>query len=176
MSLNDLSRFEKKELYDNKPDIQYLQIIWFSADEINKKIGINVLDIIENEAMLRNQEHFIENMFQMIENWNINQELWIWENKYNKKVNNFISKSDWELLKLWIDIKNIIKIRIKTDKRNFLSNLLELIEINPYEIINNFIINYLINMSDYNKIKLWLNMSDLDILNWAFKKSKKNIN
>ena len=176
MVLHDLNKHEKIEVSSKNPDIAYLQIIWLSSDEIKKATNINVLDIIEEDAIIRNQEHFIWNMLQMIDNWNVNEKLWIWEWKYNKKVRNFISKSDWELLKLWITPENIIQIRIKTWKRNYISNLLELIEINPYEIENNLIINYLLSIPDYIQIDFWLEMTDLNLLEWAFKRAKNEIN
>ncbi len=175
MSLHDLSKFDRNELYSNNPDVFYLQLIWLSSEEIKKETNINVLDIIEKDAIDRDIVHFTNNMFQMIENWNINEELWIWEGKYNKKVRNFINKTDWELLILWINIENIIKIRLKTGKRKFLSSLLELMEINPYEIENNLIVNYLLSISDYEKSKLWFTMHDFDVFKWVTWRAKKQI-
>ena len=95
-------------------DARFLYFDWKDIEEIEDEMCINVRDIIEKDAINRNTIAFINNMFQMINNWINNYELWIWDSKhkFNKKVRNFINKSDEELLELWISIENIIKVRV----------------------------------------------------------------
>jgi len=98
---------DKQEIYEElrkkNPDLEYLRILWYSSDKIR--------DIVELKAIETNKEHFLNNMFQMIQNWLENDEYWIWEEKFNRKVKNFISKSDNELLEMGLTKNEIKQIR-----------------------------------------------------------------
>ena len=144
-------------------DARFLYFDWKDIEEIEDEMCINVRDIIEKDAINRNTIAFMNNMFQMIENWISNYELWIWENKhkFNEKVRNFINKSDEELLELWISIENIIKVRVMINVKNLFNDIYSTL----IEWKTNKIIEYLLQDKVVYE-ELWFSFIDIDILSY----------
>ena len=105
------------DILSKEEDARFLYFDWKEIAEIEDELCIDVKDIIEKDSIYRDIIHFMDNMFKMIDNWINNYELWIWESKhkFNKKVRNFINKSDEELIKLWISTDDIRKVRVQTN-------------------------------------------------------------
>jgi len=159
---DEVDRLEiEQELKKEKPNLEYLKVLGYFNEQVQ--------DLIEKQAIERDSNHFMENILQMIDNWNINEELWIWnsENKYNKKVMNLISKSDKELKDLWISIENIIKFRIKIDVKSLFQDIYSTL----IEWRKNEIIEYLLQKKDINYLSLWFNLNNKNILSYL-----KNLN
>ena len=95
---------EEKALLSKKPNLDELLILWFSHKEIEKETWLKVMDILAEKYIKINKYAFLNNLYQMIENWKFS-----WE--FNKKVQNIIEKNDTELTKMWLDIYDIVQIR-----------------------------------------------------------------
>jgi len=135
--------------------------------------------------LLIDRRWYLSNLFTMIDNW-------FFEWKMNKKVINIIKKSDEELSEMWFTKDDISKIRIKTSMKNLKKNWFDIKELCIFEISKNrkkFVIKimdllennknseikeFICNLADYKKIELWLEMPDLDLINWAKKRGEKN--
>ena len=81
-----------------------LLILGFSHEEIQKETWLKVKDIIAKKYIDLNKHAFLDNLYQMIENWKFS-----WE--FNIKVKNIIEKSDSELFDMWLDIYDVVQIR-----------------------------------------------------------------
>jgi len=134
--------------------------------------------------ILINKEWYLFNLFSMIENW-------YFEWKMNKKVISIIKKTDDELLEMWFDVDDINKIRKQTspevlvenwfdieklilfyiskNKKEFVTKIMNLLE--NWE--NSKESNYLCNLPDFKKVKLWLEMPDLDVISWSKKRGEE---
>jgi len=136
--------------------------------------------------ILMDKKWYLFNLFTMIENW-------YFQLKMSNEVINIIKKTDDELFQMWFSEEDIDKIRKKTSKetliqkwfnikdlcileisrskKDFISQIMTLIENWKHSEES----NYIKTLADCEKIKLWLIMNDLDLIWWSIKKSKKNI-
>ena len=136
-----------------------------------------------NEILI-NREWYLLNIFTMIDNW-------YFEWKMNKKVINIIRKSDEELMSMWFDSDDITEIRLQTSEEVLIKNWFDIRELCIFDISKNkkeFVVkvmnliekcekcekvDYILSISNSEKIKIWLIMSDLDLLSWSEERSLK---
>ena len=82
---------------------------------------------------------------------------------------NFWKDKWWNKIKI-NNIKELIIFDISKNKKEFVVKIMNLLE----NWANSEQSDYLCGLSDFEKVNLWLEMSDLDLISWSKKRGEKN--